>query len=365
VSTYSLALPPGVSLGAGDTIALTTLPPVTTGSISAAIAAAQVGDTVTMAPGTYKERVIVPKALTLNLAGVVMDGTGLGVPLQQGLFSVQAPCTVNGGRTTNSGGAGIDVSGVGGGSTINDFETDHNVQEGYHGTGVANVAFNRLRTHDNDLSNAVYSGGEQGGGKLSRCDGWTFTDCQAYSNGGGPGFWADIHCHNTRFIRCIAHDNYGAGIMDEASWSSYWEACVGWHNGKQNAGWAWDANFLVSSSSGAELNGCVSAWANGGIDGISLIAQSRASDYPDIKPYTGANVHDCISINTSASRLLTWPEPDKTAYPTAIWSGAVAARNSYYPARPTLDQFASETGAIVLTATQLAAVLTKYGIPSA
>lgn len=340
-------------------------------TVQAAINAAPAGSSLTIPAGTYHERVTVTKALTLAMAGVTIDGTGLGVPLQQGVFSIQASnVTVSGVRADNSSGAGIDISNGAQNVTLTACRADDNRQEGFHIAGVTNVLVHGCSFDHNDVNRATYSGGEQGGGKFSNSTGVTFDGNVVFANG-GPGLWGDIYDRASTYTNNVLHDNFGAGIMHEASYDALIAGNVAWHNGGP-AAWHWSCNILVSSS-GASAGGTgvlvqnnVVAWAYGG---ISIIGQSRAGDYPNIKPYrlivaTG----NIIITNPGSPGSLSWSSPDIATYPTSNLLGAgygnAASGNSYYPSRLSSDAMPTETGITILTASQVAAILAQYGIPS-
>lgn len=345
-------------------------PPAFT-TVQAAINAAPAGSSITIPAGTYREKVVVNKSLMLNMTGVTIDGTGLNIPLQQGVFSIQASnVTVNGVRADNSGGAGIDISNSAMNVVLTNCRGDDNKQEGFHIAGVTNVLVHACTFDHNDVSGTTYSGGEQGGGKFSNSIGVTFDSNMVFNNG-GPGLWGDIYDRASTYTNNVLHDNLGAGIMHEASYDALIDHNVAWHNGGPSA-WHWSCNILISSSgasnggSGITVSNNVVAWANGG---ISFIGQSRSGDYPNIKPYMHLHaVNNTVIVNAGSPGALSWSSPDIANYPTSNLLGAgydnTATGTAYYPSRLTSDALPSEMSWTTLTAAQLATILAQYGIPN-
>jgi nitrous oxidase accessory protein NosD len=103
-------------------------------TISAAVAAASPGDTIRVAPGTYKEEIVITKSLSLVSWGhrkPVIDATGLG----NGIF-------VNGMSAAPAAG----VSNV----LISGFEIENANFEGILVANASDVTLLRNRVHDND-----------------------------------------------------------------------------------------------------------------------------------------------------------------------------------------------------------------------
>lgn len=238
--------------------------------LQAAINAAPSGGTVNATGGVYHQRVTISKPLTL--IGGTIDGTGLGVPLQQGVLTVTAPVTLVGVRCTGSAGAGLAVVGASD-VLLSGCELDNNVQEGYTvNSGCARVTFRACHIHHNNVALSVDRGWEAGGGKVSNSSAVLFDGCEADHNG-GPGIWYDIDNTAAEVRNCRCHDNVGAGIMFEISDGASIHDNVVWACGTPTDGWYWPAGILISSSSDALVANNVVGHCQ---VGIAVLSQDRA-----------------------------------------------------------------------------------------
>lgn len=231
-----------------------------------------------------------------------LDGTGLGVPFQQGVIEATAvDCMLDHVRVFGSSGSGVYVNN-GNGLKVVDCELDNNIQEGFNGHGN-DILFLRTHIHHNNVARTVSSGWEAGGGKIhgSRI---IFDSCESNHNG-GPGLWADQwyaspfpanRNFNDGWVyrKNRVHHNGEAGIMYEVSDGgtalTVIEDNIVWNNGNTNAGWHWAAGILISSSKNVEVRRNTLI-AN--LDGISTLSQNRA-DKPG--PTTNVNIHDNVVI---------------------------------------------------------------------
>jgi len=300
VSTYELALPSGVSLGAGDTIQLTTQPPIVLPfpGFQKAHDAAMPGATIAIPPGTYQE----PAPVHSTKAGLVWSATGPGVVLdaskmsvapQAGAFYLTGPnqSLIGGWAIKNSPAAGLVVDGAG--CSSSGLELASNGQEGY----VLHQPFSYLggSIHDN---NPLWKPGvttyqtkqpydpqwEAGGGKATRNGGTLFDGVEAYRNG-GPAIWFDIQAGSAIVKNCRIHDNPWAAIMFEISTAiqiygnTIWECAWG-----DPRGLFWQGAVLVSSAGQATVTSNLIAWCPVGVD---FVSQNRPA--ADHAPSTAGN----------------------------------------------------------------------------
>jgi hypothetical protein len=250
-------------------------------SLQAAIAATPAGGTLDATGRTFRERVVVNKNITLR--GGTIDGTGLGVPLQQGVLNVTSPATLVGVRATGSSGGGISIDNTAD-VTVSDCEFDNNIQQGYHVSGCQRITFLRCHIHHNNVARTIDPGWEAGGGKVAVSSDVTFDACESDHNG-GPGIWADIDVRNWIVRNCLVHDNE-RGIMFEISDGARIYGNTLAANGRANDGWCWSASILISSSKNAEVYGNV-IHALG--TGIAVLSQKRGGTWDTV---TGNYVHD-------------------------------------------------------------------------
>jgi hypothetical protein len=236
----------------------------------------------------------------MTLLGGTIDGTGLGVPLQDGALRITATdVTVSRVRVFGSSGAGIRVEADR--ATITDSEFDHNIQEGYS-VDASNVTFLRDHIHHNNEARTVDYQWEAGGGKTHGLN-VVFDTCESDHNG-GPGLWWDTWYptpyppnreFNTGAVarNCRVHDNVADGIQFEVSDGATFTDNVVWNNGDPSWGWYWTAGILVSSSRNVEIARNLVAY---NLNGISVLSQNR----PDRPPgdTVGVNVHDNIVVQT-------------------------------------------------------------------
>ncbi|MFI5262681.1 MAG: right-handed parallel beta-helix repeat-containing protein, partial [Candidatus Limnocylindrales bacterium] len=301
----------------------------------------EAGGTVNASGCLFHERVTIAKALTLN--GGTIDGTGLGVPLQQGALTLAGGnIAVNHVRVTGSAGAGVQVTGSS--VTIADSEFDHNIQEGFAVSGATNVTFLRDHIDYNNVALTVDPGWEAGGGKAHGTN-IVFDGCESDHNG-GPGIWFDqwypsgtaagvkVYNPGATVRNSRVHDNIGAGIMYEVSSGGKFYNNVVWGNGSPSAGWVWAAGILISSSQNAEVYGNIVAWNR---DGISVVSQSRA-DAPG--SVSGNYVHDNtivlgppVATDGSDKTLLAFAD-DWSSGMYAAGANNHGARNVFWSSQP-------------------------------
>jgi parallel beta-helix repeat protein len=278
---------------------------------------------------SFKERVTISKQLTL--IGGTIDGTGLGVALQDGALTVRAAdVVVQHVRVLGSGGAGIRIEGDR--VRVEDSEFDHNIQEGYS-VDANDTLFLRTHFHHNNEARTVDPDWEAGGGK-SHGERNTFDGCESDHNG-GPGIWFDTWYPTpyppdrsfnpgTVVKNCRVHDNE-AGIMYEVSDGATITDNVVWGNGWVSRGWFWSAGILISSSRNVEVARNIVAF---NLDGISVLSQGR----PDLPGNTvNVNVHDNVVIqgaddptDTSDKAILAFEQD----WSGGIWDAASNNRGS-------------------------------------
>jgi hypothetical protein len=362
-------------------------------SLQSAVDSTASGGTLNVSGCSFAERVTINKAMTL--IGATIDGTGLGVALQEGALTLAADnITVANVDVHGSSGAGIRIQASN--ITIRDSRFHDNVQEGYS-CDADNLTFLRGRIDHNNTARTVDPTWEAGGGKCHG-DNITFDGVESDHNG-GPGIWfdqwypspypADRHFNAGATVRnCRVHDNQEAGIFYEVSdggptGTKIYDNVV-WSNGTDQRGWYWDAGILISSSRNVEVYGNTLAW---NLDGISVLTQSRG----DQPPGGTTNVyvhHNNVIMGTPVSG----DSSDKGALAfSQDWSGGIydAAANNrgvgnafWFPyAEPSSARFgywnstnlqtlaalngvpAGGSASAYLTTAQKDALLTATGIP--
>ncbi len=357
-------------------------------SLQSAINNLATGGTLDVTGCSFHERVNINKSMTLN--GGSIDGSGLGIPVQNGVLTVSASnVRINGVRAHGSSGAGIRINEVSQ-VTVADSEFDNNIQEGYSNDGDY-VTFLRCHIHHNNVALSVDWQWEAGGGKSHGIN-TTFDSCESDHNG-GPGIWFDTwypmpYPPDREFNpgavvkNCKVHDNIADGIQYEVSDGATIVDNVVWSNGDPSWGWYWSAGILIASSRNAEVARNIVAY---NLDGISVISQGR-DDKPGLT--TGVNVHDNVIIqtydrpgdNTTTKSLLAYVQ-DWSGHMFDVGTGNVGANNRFWSvyAEPHSNRFAWNGalstlaqlnatpiggGSSYLTTAEKDAIVASVGIPA-
>lgn len=292
--TAPVILAPGQSV----TVAAAPLPPPPpfrgiVAELADAIAAGR--SRLVVPAGVYHERVTwTQPGVTLDLsAGAVIDGAGIAVPQQQGIFMPGPLATVIGGEVRNSTAAGGDFSRVADVAVLGTRFHD-NAEEGYHVNACQRLTFLRCRFDRNNPTLSWTAVDEQGAGKISNSRQVRFIDCEADHNG-GHGIWFDVSDVDCQVLGCRSHHNAGIGILDETSDQVEIGGCRTWENGwgpgKDQQTWAWGAGIVSSSSSRSRIHHSIAAW---NADGIVVLAQNRS----DGKVAVGSVIEDCLIATT-------------------------------------------------------------------
>lgn len=371
--------PIGATLSLRSSAAVVTHPPFT--GWQSMNDAANPGDTIYVPAGTYHERPTLNKQGTIWLCepGVLLDFTGLGVPLQSGGLTFAAPqiqvqSTMPGTQglsLQNSDGAAfkITVDGI----LLTDFEAANNYQEAYEIYGGTGIVITRMNDHHNNVANRNLSGAEQGGGKALLTTNMILDSCQIHDNG-GPGPWFDTYpTPNTlrnggAVVRnCRIYNNTYAGIMWEISVNAVFHDNVLWNNGDTLGGWDWNASILCSSSQNMEAYNNIIAWSP---CGIAVISQARADKPANQAGFTENSVNNYIHDNTLIGNTVQFAFDQD-------WVGGLfdpaannhASNNSYWASGASVFHWNGGTqntplgGGTALTTAQAQAILAANGMP--
>ncbi len=285
------------------------------GSFQSMVDSAASGSTITIPPCTYTEIVEVRKPLTINAAGVTIDGgdtraygikilasdvtvNGLTVTRVKGGAHVGAVWTTGISRFTFRDGVARDSATVcvslngGSGHRILDSRMTGCGKEGYFANGTTDILFRGNRIDHNNTDLAFDPQSEAGGGKVMASSGVTF-DSNEVDHNGGPGIWFDNGVSNVTVINNSSHDNHESGIMFEISSNATISNNAVWNNGFGHAAWGFGAGILVSSSDGARIIGNTVAW---NARGISVISQGR-----NLSPHSGNEIRDNVIVSQGGS----------------------------------------------------------------
>lgn len=285
------------------------------GSFQSMVDSASSGSTITIPPCTYTEIVEVRKPLTINAAGVTIDGgntrayglkilandvtvNGLTVTRVNGGAHVGAVWTTGISRFTFRDGVARDSATVcvslngGSGHRILDSRMTGCGKEGYFANGTTDILFKGNRIDHNNTNLAFDPQSEAGGGKVMASTGVTF-DSNEVDHNGGPGIWFDNGVTNVTVMNNSSHDNHESGIMFEISSNATISNNAVWNNGFGHAAWGFGAGILISSSDGARIIGNTVAW---NARGISVISQGR-----NLSPHNGNEIRDNVIVSQTGS----------------------------------------------------------------
>jgi hypothetical protein len=374
--------PPPPPSGGPPVLSPTPTPASTIYNLQSAINGAAAGGTIHVPSGRFNQRVSVSKNLTIIFDGPFwLDATGLGVPLQQGAFTVNgAAVNVNRPlRIFNSSGAGLDLVNAHD-CTLSGLELDHNAQEGYHAYQAKNVTLKRCFVHHNNPNYANDINWEAGAGKAWNCTAFNFDSCEVSYNG-GHAIWYDSGTAgnaNCLVTNCRIHHNGRAGILFEVSGGPN-RATL---NAVYENGWkklsdrGWCGGIVSSTSRGSEIDHNTLAWNQEGI----IVGGQHRSDFP--ATVINNNAHDNVVAMwplspTNTRYALDWYGPSGDAMYASganncgsanrfAWHGTPAF-GYFWNGDKTLSQFIGTpggSGSTALSDADVNALLTAAGIPT-
>jgi nitrous oxidase accessory protein NosD len=319
-------------------------------SLQALIDATPTGGTLFVPACTYRESVVVRRAMTLVTAGAVLDGRDpAGTLVRTSWMLIDADDVTVDGFTMRyandkalARAGGLRVADGRNRPTIRNCDLGYatyadlaigtanaamvtncrihdggalGIHAGGGAAGVTNGQNNRIvsnEIYDNNVAEGYSAEWESGGVKATVQTGLVLQGNDVHGNH-GPGLWCDIYCRGTQYLGNRVHDNTHAGIMEEVSYNALISGNVAWRNGYGKAVWGWGAGILVSSSTGTEVAGNTLAWNARAC--VSIISQDR-TDWPAVKPYAAINVHDNRCATLDNVQGIAWLED---------WSGPLFA----------------------------------------
>lgn len=287
-----------LQVGAGETYT----------TIQSAIDAASSGDTISVAAGTYAERIIINKSLTINGANVglsgnatrrtesVIDGGGLGTTV----LITGNGVTFDGFQIQNSGiGAGdrggINIQGVSGSIVKNNIVTNNFIGVGLTGSTTNIVEDNRLTLN----YFGVYVGTDtihSIANTIRNNDISTTKYANLGSISTGDGIYIDKDCSNNTFVGNNIHNNEKNGLY-------FWKSSSNIINGNTvtyNAASGFEflgssdnnitGNTIANNKDGLHIRNSTQigySITNNNISSNKIFNNTRVNLYTDANQYTG------------------------------------------------------------------------------
>ena len=349
-------VPPTEQSNIGNLTRATTINvPANYSTIQEAINAASDGDTIIVAAGTYNERVVINKPLTLqgeNRDTTIIDGTGMtvtGIPPYGNNGILIFP-----GASYHTKDVGITISGF----TVQNFAV---IGAG----GGAGIATDGTYQYKNiTISDVIAKDNGMAGLEVSRALDSHFSDIvvdnnDQIGNGQGYGIWLMYDSSNDDFTNIVAKNHDSTGIMVMQANSNTFDNIISSNNKYGIYYFLGSSGNIITGSTisdninnGIKLYGAGTACANneihcsnivgnsnGGVDavnigtGVTFDATCNWWGAVDGPSYNGSGSGDVVSDNVDFAPWLLGPAPDTMCYSyyeegfEAIVTCAVDAKN--------------------------------------